>query len=377
MLDPITIGELFCGPGGVAVGAGEAARHLDIPLKHVWANDIDPDACSTYATNVKRMYGDDVLCKNADIRGLNMSELPEVKGLAFGFPCNDFSLIGKKKGLNGEFGPLFTYGIQYLQKNEKLEERPEWFFAENVTGLRSSDDGKTLAMIIGRLVDAGYDVFPHLYKFENYGLPQKRHRIILIGIRRDLQKTFRPPSTQEYVRQSARQALEKPFPNGTTIANNERTRQSELVVRRLEAIKEGKNAFNSGLEGDLKLNISGATFSNIYRRLTASEPSYTVTGSGGGGTHMYHWEEPRALTNRERARLQTFPDDFVFSGRTNSVRKQIGMAVPPEGARVIFTALFRTLNDCEYPSTDLNMDLDGKLIPSRLANERTPQCAVV
>ncbi|MDT1893633.1 DNA cytosine methyltransferase, partial [Acinetobacter baumannii] len=89
------------------------------------------------------------------------------------------------------------------------------------------------------------------------------------------------------------------------------------------------------------LNVRGATISQIYRRLDPAKPSYTVTGSGGGGTHVYHWDEPRALTNRERARLQTFPDTFHFEGRRDSIRKQVGMAVPPLGAQAVFTALFR------------------------------------
>lgn len=87
---------------------------------------------------------------------------------------------------------------------------------------------------------------------------------------------------------------------------------------------------------DIKLKVKGARLSQIYRRLDANKPSYTITGSGGGGTHVYHWAEPRALTNRERARLQTFPDDFEFFGSTQSVRKQIGMAVPCEGAKLFW-----------------------------------------
>ena len=90
----------------------------------------------------------------------------------------------------------------------------------------------------------------------------------------------------------------------------------------------GENAWNSSLPKHLQLNVKGAKLSQIYRRLYPDRPAYTITGSGGGGTHGYHWSEPRALTNRERARLQTFPDDFVFKGGRGSVRKQIGMAVP-------------------------------------------------
>jgi DNA (cytosine-5)-methyltransferase 1 len=90
--------------------------------------------------------------------------------------------------------------------------------------------------------------------------------------------------------------------------------------------------------------------SQIYKRLDPRKPAYTVTGSGGGGTHVYHWKENRALTNRERARLQTFPDHFVFEGSKESIRRQIGMAVPPEGASVIFEAIAKTLTAEPYDS---------------------------
>lgn len=102
----------------------------------------------------------------------------------------------------------------------------------------------------------------------------------------------------------------------------------------------------------LKLNVKGARISQIYKRLDPDKPAYTVTGSGGGGTHMYHWKEPRALTNRERARLQTFPDDFVFCGSKESVRKQIGMAVPCKGVQVIFEAILKSFAGISYPSTE-------------------------
>ena len=131
--------------------------------------------------------------------------------------------------------------------------------------------------------------------------------------------------------------------------NNELTKQSPIVVERLKHIKPGQNAFTADLPENLQLNVSGARISQIYKRLDPDKPAYTVTGSGGGGTHIYHWSEPRALTNRERARLQTFPDDFVFVGSKESVRKQIGMAVPYEGARIIFEAILKTLAGIEYP----------------------------
>jgi DNA (cytosine-5)-methyltransferase 1 len=136
------------------------------------------------------------------------------------------------------------------------------------------------------------------------------------------------------------------------VANNERTAQSAIVVERLKYIKEGENAFTANLPPDLQLNVKGAKISQIYKRLKADEPSYTITGSGGGGTHVYHYKEHRALTNRERARLQTFTDDFIFSGSKESVRKQIGMAVPPMGIKVIFEALLKTILGKEYETME-------------------------
>ena len=104
----------------------------------------------------------------------------------------------------------------------------------------------------------------------------------------------------------------------------------------------------------MQLNVKGARISQIYKRLDPTKPAYTVTGSGGGGTHIYHWSEPRALTNRERARLQTFPDTYVFEGSKESVRKQIGMAVPPKGAKIIFEAILKTFAGIPYESMESN-----------------------
>ena len=104
------------------------------------------------------------------------------------------------------------------------------------------------------------------------------------------------------------------------------------------------------------LHVKGAKISQIYKRLDPTKPAYTVTGSGGGGTHIYHWAEPRALTNRERARLQTFPDSYVFSGSKESVRRQIGMAVPCNGARIIFEAILNSFAGIDYPSVEANIN---------------------
>ena len=170
-------------------------------------------------------------------------------------------------------------------------------------------------------------------------------------------KRFKVPSPLPYkdIDVTCRSAIMFP-PIADDALNNELTRQSNTVVERLEHTKPGQNAFSADLPPHLKLNIKGATLSQIYKRLEPDRPAYTITGSGGGGTHVYHLLEPRALTNRERTRLQTFSDDFAFSGSKESVRKQIGMAVPPQGAKVIFEAILKTFADVDYESITSNID---------------------
>ena len=135
---------------------------------------------------------------------------------------------------------------------------------------------------------------------------------------------------------------------------------TEKVKERLSYIKPGQNAFNADIPKELQLKVKGAKISQIYRRLDPSKPAYTVTGSGGGGTHIYHWLEPRALTNRERARLQTFPDHYEFIGTKENVRRQIGMAVPSDGARIIFESILKTLAGIEYDGIPCNIKFDNK-----------------
>ena len=226
-----------------------------------------------------------------------------------------------------------------------------WFLAENVGGLRNANDGTAFSRILQEMNKEGYSVYPHLYKFEEYGVPQARHRIIIIGIHKDLDVIYKVPSTEPYKlkRRTCKQAIENPLiPKDAK--NNELTKQSEDVITRLKYIKPGENAFTADIPEEYQLNITGAKISQIYRRLDPNKPAYTITGSGGGGTHVYHWKEARALTNRERARLQTFPDHFEFSGSKESVRKQIGMAVPVDGVRIIFEAVLNTFAGIDYPT---------------------------
>lgn len=339
------LGELFCGPGGLALGATRAENDV-YQIIHQWANDYDDSTCRTYRRNICPENPDSVIC--GDVRELDIDSLGEIDAFAFGFPCNDFSVVGEQKGFEGEFGPLYTYGVKVLKKY-----KPQWFLAENVGGLKSANEGKAFEKIQEDLIAAGYRIYPNLYKFEEYGVPQARHRMIIVGIRDDLPYEFKIPSPDAFkgVDVTCKTALEVP-PIPLDATNNELTKQSAKVVERLKHIKPGENAWTADLPDELKLNVGGAKLSQIYKRLDPTKPAYTVTGSGGGGTHIYHYSEPRALTNRERARLQTFPDDYVFEGSKEEVRKQIGMAVPSKGAKVIFEAILKTFSGEAYDSID-------------------------
>lgn len=344
------LGELFCGPGGLAWGATNAnIGRDDFGIVHAWANDYDSDTCDTYRHNICPQDPESVIW--GDVRKIDLENLPPISALAFGFPCNDFSVVGEQKGFDGKFGPLYSYGVKILKSH-----RPEWFLAENVGGLRSANEGNAFQIILKDMQDAGYRVYPNLYKFEEYGVPQARHRVIIVGIREDLPYEFRIPSTNLYREcdVTCRNAIENP-PIPQDALNNEKTAQSAKVVERLRHIKPGQNAFTADLPEELQLNVKGAKISQIYKRLDPTKPAYTVTGSGGGGTHIYHWSEPRALTNRERARLQTFPDTYYFQGSKESVRKQIGMAVPCQGAKIIFEAILKTFAGIPYESMEPNL----------------------
>lgn len=350
-------GELFSGPGGMSKGAQEALvihpeTGEEFKIQHRWANDFDSDSCKTFGQNI---------CEDENHPSVhfgpvehleigNRAILPDIDCLAFGFPCNDYSQVGKHKGMDGEYGPLYSYGVKAIRKYQ-----PKFFVAENVGGLQSANEGKAFIQILTELEDCGYQLTPHLYKFEEYGIPQARHRIIIVGIRKDLYEEgvhFQvpaPTTPDHYV--TSKQAIMDP-PILDFALNHDYPKHSERVKKMLSYIPEGGNAWHPNIPEELQLKVKGARLSSIYKRLDSSRPAYTVTGSGGGGTHMYHWKENRALTNRERARLQTFPDGFEFLGSRESVRKQIGMAVPVKGAKQIFEAILKTFAGIEYEYVD-------------------------
>ena len=266
--------------------------------------------------------------------------------------------------MEGKFGGLYKYACRVLNFFE-----PEFFVAENVTSLgkklkfNSSEqllvkdifnkeklqnqNYQNFKKIMGDLANCsknGYRIYADNYKFEEYGVPQARHRIILIGFREDYflrnKINFEKPKKIDGNFITCKEALDK-IPKWAT--HQEKTKHDDKVIRRLQKTAEGKNVWDLGDDEDGLPGVKKARMSHIYKRLDSSKPAYTVTGSGGGGTHVYHYKEDRALTNRERARLQTFPDTYNFFGGKESVRRQIGMAVPVLGAKKIMKSLKKSL----------------------------------
>lgn len=343
------LGELFCGPGGLACGALNAhSDDLSCSIVHAWANDYDPDTCETYRQNICPDAPESVYC--GDVRELDIKSLSKIDAFAYGFPCNSFSNVGEHQGIaNAKFGQLYWYGIEVLRHFQ-----PKWFIAENVSGIRSAGSGD-FQLILKDMRESGYKLVVNLYKAEQYGVPQTRHRVIIVGIRDDQKVEFRVPDTSTFARCdiSARTALDG-IPEDAL--NNEIKKLSEKVVRRLSYIAPGKNVWQCEDQMPEELRIKTRTrISQIYRKLDPDKPSYTITATGGGGTFGYHWTN-RELTNRERARIQTFPDSYKFFGNYSSVRKQIGMAVPCRLSYIVTRAVLNTFAGIDYASVEPNLN---------------------
>ena len=346
------LGELFCGPGGLACGAlRSTSNDGSLGVEHAWANDYDLDTCITYRSNICPETPESVY--HGDVRDLKIKELGEIDAFAYGFPCNSFSNVGEHQGIaNEKFGQLYWYGVEVLQ-----EYHPQWFIAENVSGIRSAGSGD-FQTILADLREAGYKLNVNLYKAEQYGIPQARHRVIIVGIREDLPYEFHVPDYAPYsgCDITSRTALDG-IPEDAS--KKEKRHLQEKVVRRLSLIRPGENVWQAeerlgeDFPADLRIHTK-TKISQIYRKLDPDKPAYTVTAAGGGGTFMYHWTD-RELTNRERARLQTFPDDYTFYGKYSSVRKQIGMAVPCRLSEIVTTAVLNTFAGIEYPWIEANL----------------------
>jgi len=315
----------FTGAGGLDIGFHGDFNFLDnyypkLNFETLKAIELNKFACETLENDNKYFSKTHII--NRDITKLNPQEFKSdtYDVLLGGFPCVTFSIVGKQVGLKDDTnGKLYKSFVSFV---EKLQ--PKIFLAENVKGILSANKGEAIKIITKRFEDTGYKLKIELVNFAKYGVPQLRERVLFIGIRDDINEKFNTPNPTHnngYV--PVIKAFEK---IDTNCINHNFMKQLKSTTKKLEAIPEGGNFKDLPPE----LAIKGL-MSNIYRKLERNKPAYTVLASGGGGTWTYHYEEPRALTNRERARLQAFPDDLIFKGSNTEVRRQIGNAVPPVG----------------------------------------------
>lgn len=332
--------SLFSGCGGLDLGFHLAGYET------IWANDFDQWATQTFAHN----FGNKIICKDIEqIDPFKDRSIPECDIILGGFPCQDFSMIWKRPGLNGERGNLYKSFLRFV-----TAKKPKAFIAENVKGLLSANNHKAVEQIIRDFesIAPGYIVKPKLYNFADYGVPQFRERVLIVGVRIDTGFDFQHPKPTHGPKAG------KPFITaGEAIAgadkvpfNNERMKIAPKTIEILKLISEGGNF--TDIPPDHPHYVKGM-ISHVYRRIHRSEPSKTIIAAGGGGTWGYHYPEPRALTNRERARLQSFPDNFEFLGSNTEVRRQIGNAVPPQGVVALAKTLLPLFNST-YEKIDLN-----------------------
>ena len=320
--------SLFSGCGGLDLGFHQEGYET------VWANDFDHWACETFKKNI----GDVIV--EGDIEQIDPYDnksIPDCDIVLGGFPCQDFSMIWKRPGLDGERGNLYKSFLRVVDAK-----KPKAFVAENVKGLLTANNKQAIKQIVKDFenIAPGYNVKVKLYNFADYGVAQLRERLLIVGIRSDIDFDFEHPEPTHSATDkdllphvTAGQALAN---IASDAKNIEQQNLSPKTVEKLKLISAGGNF--TDIPKDHPLYVKGM-ISHVYRRIHPDEPSKTIIAAGGGGTWGYHYPEPRSLTNRERARLQSFPDDFEFVGTMSQVRKQIGNAVPPQGVRELARTL--------------------------------------
>lgn len=328
--------ELFAGAGGLALGLERAG------LKSVLLNEIDK-----HAANTLRLNRPDWNVINEDVSKVDFTPYHnKIDILTGGFPCQAFSYAGNKMGFEDTRGTLF---FEYARAVK--ETNPKILMAENVKGLSSHDGGKTLEVIRNVIKELGYTlVEPKVLRALFYQVPQKRERLILVAIRDDLtsKMTFEYPEKCPTL-YTMKDALKSGKLFDEDCPNSVGTKYPERKKEIMSNVPQG------GYWKDLPLPLQkeymkksfflGGGKTGMARRLSWDAPSLTLTCSPAQKqTERCHPEETRPLQMREYARIQTFPDDWSFSGPLTAQYKQIGNAVPVNLAHAIGRSLVRTLN---------------------------------
>lgn len=218
--------SLFSGCGGMDLGFHWAGYEL------IWANDIDADACQTYKLNL----GDHI--HHGDISSINLESIPNCDVILGGFPCQDFSMIWKREGLNTHRGNLYKYFVQAVTLKQ-----PTLFVAENVKGLMTANQGKALKQIVEDFASCGqfgYNTYVNVYNFADYGVPQLRERVLIIGIRKDVNYYYQKVKPTHFPNsyKTAGEALQGVE---NVVCNNELMQIQPRTKQLLELIPEGGN----------------------------------------------------------------------------------------------------------------------------------------
>jgi len=330
----LSVISLFSGCGGMDLGFKGNFKFLDKNYeannyKIIFANDIVQTACNTYEHNLRHIP----YC--GDIKELNYSLLPKADIVIGGFPCQDFSLAGKRKGFSSERGKL------YLEMKKVIEYvQPMAFVAENVDGIRktnSIDASSPLDIIVSDFEDMGYEVKYRALNAADYGVPQNRIRIIIFGIRRDINKNIKYPLPTHGV------GYENKYISSKMAIDDLWDRLDCPTIKNHTSKDYSRAKFYEGkkMQGNVQIKadtpaptIRAEHHGNIeghYRSLCDKDPA-----------NILNW---RRLSVRECARLQSFPDDFEFNCSASTAYKQIGNAVPPVMAWHISRALYKSIND--------------------------------
>lgn len=340
--------ELFAGGGGLALGIEKAG------LKHVLLNEFDHNACETLRRNRP-----DWNVVEGDVCNVDFSRWKGIVDfISGGFPCQAFSYAGKGGGFSDTRGTLFFQLARAIK-----EIQPKVFLGENVRGLEAHDGGKTLEVIKNTIAELGYTlVEPRVLKAIRYRVPQKRERLILIGIRNDYadKVKFEWPSPYHKI-MTLRDAFfaGELYPVDVPMAPYQK--YPEKKQRVLSLVPQGGDWRDLPIE--IQKEYMGASFflgggkTGMARRLSLDEPSLTLTcAPAQKQTERCHPTETRPLTVREYARIQTFPDEWSFAGNLSAQYKQIGNAVPVNLAWAVGRAIVRLLNQINAIDKDTHAD---------------------
>lgn len=294
--------SLFSGAGGLDLGFIMAGHQI------VWANDLYEDAVKTYRMNI----GDHIALKS--IMEVQSDEIPEADIVIGGFPCQGFSVANTGRHEDDERNKLYLEMIRVIR-----DKQPRYFMAENVKGILSIGKGQVFRNILGDFSSLGYSVQYRLLNAADYGVPQMRYRVIIVGVRNDLR--------QRYL-----------YPEAT------HAKDADMLHRRWVSVADAIGGLpDPDMPNDMPNHVYSKyklTFNGYlgHRHIDPDKPAPTVTARGdnrGGVVILPHPNDKRRMTCRELATIQGFPLDYQFYGGISSVCRQIGNAVPPPLAKAV------------------------------------------